>query len=99
MNEDLARYLEAVENNLVKNIQNNFDFFTDAFNNFDGMKEDMRVIAEKAASMRQHNLNLKAQQLHKMLKVYHLQRQKSNLAKVNERLKYINVLRQSLPVI
>lgn len=34
-----------------------------------------------------------------MLKVYHLQRQKSNIAKVNEKLKYLNVLKQSLPVI
>lgn len=34
-----------------------------------------------------------------MLKVYYLQRQKSNIAKVNEKLKYLNVLRQSMPVI
>lgn len=48
MNETLAKYLEAVEGNLVKNIQGNFEFFSDAFNNFDGMKEDMRYIADKA---------------------------------------------------
>ena len=34
-----------------------------------------------------------------MLKVYYYQRQKSNIAKVNEKLKYLNVLKQSLPVI
>lgn len=34
-----------------------------------------------------------------MLTVYHLQRKKSNIAKVNEKLKYLNVLQQSLPVI
>ena len=34
-----------------------------------------------------------------MLKVYNLQRQKSNIAKVNEKMKYLNVLKQSLPVI
>jgi hypothetical protein len=34
-----------------------------------------------------------------MLKVYYLQRKKSNIAKVNERLKYLNVLKQSIPVI
>ena len=48
----MGQYLEIVESNLVRNISNNFDFFTEAFNNFDGMKEDMRVIAQKAASMR-----------------------------------------------
>ena len=34
-----------------------------------------------------------------MLKVYQLQRQKDQLAKINAKLKYINVLKQSLPVI
>jgi hypothetical protein len=74
LNENLSRYLEVVENNLVVNIQNNFDFFTEAFNNFDGMKEDMRTIAVKAASMRDHNERLQSSHLQKMLKVYYLQR-------------------------
>jgi hypothetical protein len=51
----LGRYLEIVEGNLVRNIQQNFDFFTEAFNNFDSMNEDMRVIAEKAMQIRMHN--------------------------------------------
>jgi ferredoxin-fold anticodon binding domain-containing protein len=34
-----------------------------------------------------------------MLRVYHLQKQKSNIAKVNEKLKYLHVLKQSMPVI
>lgn len=55
LNEALAKHLEAVEGNLVKNIQGNFEFFSDAFNNFDGMKDDMRYIASKAQSMREHN--------------------------------------------
>ena len=58
LNEDLSRYLEIVESNLAKNIQKNFDFFTQAFKNFDGMKEDMQVIASRAASMRGHNERL-----------------------------------------
>jgi hypothetical protein len=41
----------------------------------------------------------KEENLNKMLKVYYLQRKKSNIAKVNERLKYLNVLKQSIPVI
>ena len=47
-NEGLNKYLEIVESNLVRNIQGNFDFFTDAFNNFDGMKEDLKLISDKA---------------------------------------------------
>ena len=34
-----------------------------------------------------------------MLQVYHLQKKKSNIAKVNEKLKYLNFLKQSIPVI
>lgn len=41
LNENLHIYLEIVESNLVTNIQSNFDFFTDAFNNFDEMKLDL----------------------------------------------------------
>lgn len=63
------------------------------------MKADMQVIGERAQSIRGHNETVKREQVVKMLKVYELQREKSNLMKVNERLKYINVLRQSLPVI
>ena len=48
-------YLDIVEGNLVRNIQGNFDFFTDAFNNFDSMQHDMNEIASKAQSMKQHN--------------------------------------------
>ena len=63
------------------------------------MKDDMKVIEDKAVSMRRHNELLKKEHLHKMLQVYHLQRQKVNVAKVNEKLKYVNILRQTLPVI
>eukprot|EP00347_Sterkiella_histriomuscorum_P013600 403364097 len=98
-NESLAKYLEIIESNLVRNIQSNFDFFTDAFNNFDGMKDDLKTISQKALNMKRHNEKIKEQNLKKMLQVYHLQRQKSNIAKVNEKLKYLNVLKQSLPVI
>ncbi|CDW75065.1 UNKNOWN [Stylonychia lemnae] len=98
-NESLAKYLEIIESNLVRNIQSNFDFFTDAFNNFDGMKDDLKMISQKAQNMKMHNEKIKAQNLQKMLKVYHLQRQKSNIAKVNEKLKYLSLLKQSLPVI
>lgn len=83
----------------MRNIQQNFDFFTDAFNNFDGMKEDLKTISEKASNMKSYNENIKIKNLHNMLRVYNLQRQKSNIAKVNEKLKYLNVLKQSLPVI
>ena len=47
-NDNVGGYLEIVEDNLVRNIQNNFDFFTEAFNNFDSMKLDMNAIAHKA---------------------------------------------------
>lgn len=59
LNDNLNRYLEVVETNLVKNIQENFDFFTDAFNNFDGMKEDLRIISEKAMLMKGANAKIK----------------------------------------
>lgn len=47
-NDNLNKYLEIVEGNLVSNISEHFDFFTNAFNNFDGMKNDLSVISEKA---------------------------------------------------
>lgn len=52
LNENLNKYLEIVESNLGRNIQDNFDFFTNGFNNFDGMKEDLRIISEKATNMK-----------------------------------------------
>ena len=42
---------------------------------------------------------MREQSIKKMLKVYHLQRKKQNVAKISEKLKYLNVLKQSLPVI
>lgn len=92
-NENLSKYLEIIESNLVRNIQQNFDFFTEAFNNFDGMKEDLKTISEKAQIMKKCNNKINEQNLQKMLKVYQYQRQKSNIAKVNEKLKYLNVLK------
>ena len=99
LNENLNKYLETVESNLVHNIQSNFDFFTDAFTNFDGMKEDLRTISARASSMRQCTQTIKTQNLERMLKVYFLQRQKSNIAKVNEKLNFLKALNQSLPLI
>lgn len=58
-NENLNKYLEIIESNLVRNIQQNFDFFTEAFNNFDGMKEDLKTISEKAQAMKKCNNNIK----------------------------------------
>lgn len=63
------------------------------------MKVDMNAIGQKAQSMKSHNANLQNNQMALMLKVYQLQRQKDQLAKINAKLKYINVLKQSLPVI
>lgn len=45
LNEKLSHYLEIVEASLVKNISENFDFFTNAFTNFDEMKEDLSQIS------------------------------------------------------
>jgi hypothetical protein len=59
LNDGLNKHLEIVESNLVKNISEHFDFFTNAFNNFDGMKEDLVVISEKAHSLKQCNQKLK----------------------------------------
>ena len=53
----------------------------------------MRIVAERAGSMRAHCEALQNEHLQKMLQVYQHQMQKSNLAKVNERLKYLHVLR------
>ncbi len=55
MNETLNSYLEIVESHLVKNIQNNFDFFTESFNNFDGMREQMGEIRDKAKNLKEFN--------------------------------------------
>ena len=60
LNEDLNKHLEIVEENLVKNIQENFDFFTDAFNNFDEMKADLTSIGEKATAMKNCSNSLKS---------------------------------------
>ena len=48
MNDTLSKHLELVESNLVRTIQGNFEFFSDAFTNFDGMKLDMVYIADKS---------------------------------------------------
>jgi hypothetical protein len=36
----------------VRNISKNFDFFTNAFNNFDGMKEDLASISNSAKNIK-----------------------------------------------
>lgn len=59
LNDNLSKYLEIIECNLVANIQNNFDFFTDAFTNFDGMKADLQHIKEKAHLVKTSNGRLK----------------------------------------
>lgn len=63
------------------------------------MKGDMQVISEKARVMRDHNEKLQREHMQKMLTVYKLQREKSNIAKVNEKLKYLHILKQSIPII
>jgi hypothetical protein len=57
------------------------------------MKEDLKIISEKASTMKQCNMRIKQINLKKMLRVYHLQKQKSNIGKVNEKLKYLHVLK------
>lgn len=57
------------------------------------MRDDMKLIAEKAHLMRIHNEKLQKHHMSKIYKLFYLQREKSNIAKVNERLKYVNMLR------
>jgi len=77
---------------LEKSISKNFDFFNKAFNHFDHMKDDMKVVSEKTKVITGANRKLKYYQLKNMIWVYKLQRKKLNICRVNEVLKYVTVL-------
>lgn len=95
----LQKYMNVINADLEVSISKNIDFFNRAFNHFDKIKDDMKLVSEKTKSIAETNKKLKYYQLKNMIWVYRLQRKKLNIARVNEMLKYMTVLKQSIPVI
>jgi hypothetical protein len=91
--------LDVLNSDLEVSISKNFYFFNRAFNHFDHIKDDMRIVGQKTKSISESNRQLKYFQLKQMISVYRLQRKKLNIARVSETLKYLTVLKQSIPVI
>ena len=63
------------------------------------MKKDLQTVKQKSHLIRQAHHRMKDHTLRKMLTIYYLGVKKNNQAKVLERLKYIHMLNQTLPVI
>ena len=99
LSSQLQKHLDLIDHDLEKSISKNFDFFNKAFNHFDHMKDDMKVVSDKTKVIADANRKLKYYQLKNMIWVYRLQRKKLNIAKASEVLKYVTVLQQSIPVI
>lgn len=91
--------MDVLNSDLEVSISKNFDFFNRAFSHFDTIRLDMGQVSQKTKSIGEANRKLKYFQLKNMISVYRLQRKKLNIAKVSEILKYMTVLKQSLPVI
>lgn len=68
----MQKHLDLIDHDLEKSISKNFDFFNKAFNHFDLMKDDMRVVSEKTKVISEANRKLKYYQLKNMISVYRL---------------------------
>ena len=76
-----------------------FDKFTLAFESFDGIREDLGYVSSAVKMQKEHTQYMKEQSIRNMLKVYNLQKMKVKSTKLYESLKYLQVLKQMLPIL
>ena len=95
----LSDYLEIVENFLISHVAENFDFFSQSFDNIREMETEMGEIKQMIQEVRAINEDKKKQIVHNMLGVYFLNRRMTIMKQIREHLKLIKILRESIPVI
>ncbi|CAI2381418.1 unnamed protein product [Moneuplotes crassus] len=92
-------YLEVVENFLVAHVAENFDFFSQSFNNIRDMEQDMGDIKEAIQEIKAVNNEKRKQIVSNMLGVYFLNRRMTIMKQIRKHLKLIKILHESIPVI
>lgn len=95
----LSEYLEIVENFLISHVAENFDFFSQSFDNIREMEHEMKDIKEMIQELKQSNEDKKKQIVNNMLGVYFLNRRMTVMKQIREHLKLIKILKESIPVI
>lgn len=98
-NESLTEYLEIVENFLIAHVAENFDFFTQSFDNIRDMEREMGEIKDSIQIIRDSNNLRKKQITNNLLGVYFLNRRLTIMKQIRKHLKLIKILRESIPVI
>lgn len=92
-------YLEVVENFLIAHVAENFDFFTQSFDNIRDMETEMGEIRTTIQEIKMMN-NIKKEQITKnMLGIYFLNRRLTVMKQIREHLKLIKTIKESIPVI
>lgn len=92
-------YLELVENFLVAHVAENFDFFSQSFNNIRDMEKDMGEIKEAIQEIKDVNDQKRKQVVNNMLHVYFLNRRMGIMKQIRKHLKLIKILHESIPVV
>lgn len=95
----MAEYLEAVESFLVTHVTENFEFFSQSFDNIREMGEEMGEIKETIQHIRENNNQKKKQIVDSMLSIYFLNRRVTIMKQIREHLKLLKILKESIPVI
>jgi hypothetical protein len=92
-------YLEVVENFLIAHVAENFDFFTQSFDNIRDMETEMGEIKSTIQEIKLMN-DIKKEQITKnMLGIYFLNRRLTVMKQIREHLKLIKTIKESIPVI
>jgi hypothetical protein len=98
-NELMSEYLEVVENFLIANVAENFDFFSQSFDNIRDMEHEMGEIKIMIQDIKHINSEKKKQIVSNMVGVYFLNRRMTIMKQIREHLVLIKILRESIPVI
>ena len=92
-------YLEIVENFLVANVAENFDSFSQSFDNILAMKREMAEVTKDIQEYKRINNEKRDQIAKNMIGVYFLNRRMTIMKQIREHLVLIKILRESIPVI
>lgn len=95
----MTEYLEIVENFLISHVADNFDFFTQSFDNIRDLEREMGEIKDSIKVIRDSNNLRKKQISSNLLGVYFLNRRMTIMKQIRKHLKLIKILRESIPVI
>ena len=88
-----------MENFLIAHVAENFDFFTQSFDNIRDIEKEMGEIKEMIQGIKDSNNQRKKQITKNLLGVYFLNRRMTIMKQIRKHLKLIKILRESISVI